>query len=1361
EAGTISVDDGPGAAKSFASVAGDYLYYLSNTALKRTDGTTITTIQFPEAGTTSFHSMHAVGDDLYVIRRTTDDEYKMWVYDKGENWILLKSFKPLYSGSRTGIHNVTPVGGKVFFTFRKSDNMDSNADELWVSDGSVDGTIRLREFTFRSTDGYGYADHFVTDGNYLFFKGGTSSANSLWRSDGTVAGTIKVHDAKILRSFAHIHDLNLPVVSGGKLWFCGGLENEGELWRSDGTTEGTALWADLHPNQSSFPHLLTDAEGSVFFVTHDSNTGLKILWNNSPAPDINVGWDYNTTVFENGGSLSLYGREDCVKQTIIINNTGHKELSFSRIQVTGTEFFLKGALPEYLDPGESINIDVFYNPVPGGPKQAQLSIFSNDEDEPIFTLNVYRNQYPPEKELCSLPDTGLTKILYASRKSEYIILLSNNQISSHLTAPSVVGNLTVPAFAEVPLFELVVGKGDEDNDKFFIEGSLLKAKLSFKQAVKNVYTVRVKATSGALTREDAFSIDVSDSPTPPLPITCTPEFESLSYLFTDLEFNSLGELFALTLEGRILRSQDEGISWEFIDTGNWGYLRRVFFKNNTGYILGDYVFLKSVDHGANWFEVQLPTPSTQYFDSPRTGYFFTESEGFLTGGDGEIIYTTDGGQHWEQKISSGYGSFNHPWFFDNKIGIAIQDGRNIVRTTDGGETWATLSVPSTSWSPLFTSLSFLNNNVGFLTTFQEAFKTSDGGLTWQVIPGVSGSSIEGIEFFDATNGFIYGGNAALLFQTKDGGLTWDRVFENYGLGHIRSVERSQTGKIFLAHSDDSGTTRALNVSDDDGATWRVLQELSDDDFRRIDFATEDVGYLFNTSAAFKTVDRGITWNRLDWDRPIYSAYFFNETDALLSDRFVIYKTTDGGATMDEVLVTSEDPDNYLPVGALYGVDKNVIFSCSAYALYRSVNGGNDWELMNDQSFANWQVQFLSATLGYRMESGGGVQKTTDGGATWVDVYIRQPDASDYYRAIFFINEYVGYKGGKQISKTTDGGITWSTIVRSFEVEIVGLHFMDALHGYTWGGTKIIYETRDGGLTWTAISFRNNNSDEMFSVQFKHGNIYMAGKKGFVGQISNPGMKPLQPGYLVGKDIVCAGDIELYNLPFNYSGTYQWNISDGTLSATGSSATVHFPAAGDYVFTVKNFNECGISETRTHTVKAVALPLPEISGADFIESAERAALYEIENAEEELVYTWIAVGSEGFESEEQTRIAVNWDADAESTGVFVVATDTLHGCRTRGELPVTVEILLGTDDEVSSYIQVHPNPTSGDVFIQSQVPNKLYLKVTDILGRDYDQWELQPFQETSMSLRSLPAGLYILEMHDGADKKKIIKRIIKK
>ena len=278
-------DAGAGGSRiNWVTVAGDYLYYFkAGNTLHRTDGINITSITFPESATTYLECIYAAGDDLYIVRSAGDNQHKMWVYDDDAgNWVLLKSFQALSSGPNVGIHNITPVSDKMFFSFRKSTNKDSNSDELWISDGTINGTIRLREFTFKSTEIYSYADHFVAQGNLLFFKAGGSAGNSLWRSDGTVEGTIKIHDAKITR--ANDHDLNLPAVAGGSLWFCGSIQEDSELWNSDGTPAGTVLWANLHPTQRSFPHLITNAGALVYFVTKDSNTGIKTLWKHGISP---------------------------------------------------------------------------------------------------------------------------------------------------------------------------------------------------------------------------------------------------------------------------------------------------------------------------------------------------------------------------------------------------------------------------------------------------------------------------------------------------------------------------------------------------------------------------------------------------------------------------------------------------------------------------------------------------------------------------------------------------------------------------------------------------------------------------------------------------------------------------------------------------------------------------------------------------------------------------------------------------------------------------------------------------------------------------------------------------------------------
>src|SRR5262245_47089378 len=87
---------------------------------------------------------------------------------------------------------------------------------------------------------------------------------------------IAVDDPELLLDI-NLEPTGLPVQrfseSGGRLFFtAGGFEGE-ELWTSDGTAAGTVLVKDINPSGTAQPDLLTDVNGTLFFVAYDGVNG--------------------------------------------------------------------------------------------------------------------------------------------------------------------------------------------------------------------------------------------------------------------------------------------------------------------------------------------------------------------------------------------------------------------------------------------------------------------------------------------------------------------------------------------------------------------------------------------------------------------------------------------------------------------------------------------------------------------------------------------------------------------------------------------------------------------------------------------------------------------------------------------------------------------------------------------------------------------------------------------------------------------------------------------------------------------------------------------------------------------------------
>ena len=131
-------------------------------------------------------------------------------------------------------------------------------------------------------------------------------------------------------------------------------------------------------------------------------------------------------------------------------------------------------------------------------------------------------------------------------------------------------------------YSFASGIGDEDNYQFLLDGDQLKADWTFDFAVKQVYVVRIKASTPESSKEEFFIIEVMDTPAEPVGTPCTDVFESMGYGYTDIQVVSSGQLFTITNDGKILRSLNSGMTWQPLNTARWGRLNSIFFKGSSG-----------------------------------------------------------------------------------------------------------------------------------------------------------------------------------------------------------------------------------------------------------------------------------------------------------------------------------------------------------------------------------------------------------------------------------------------------------------------------------------------------------------------------------------------------------------------------------------------------------------------------------------------------------------------------------------------------------------------------------------------------------------------------------------------------------
>ena len=174
-----------------------------------------------------------------------------------------------------GYRGLIDVGGTLFF-ISKTDRVDA----LWRSDGTPDGTVRIKRFPDLDSRGREAGPtNMAAIGDTLFF---TANDGELWKSDGTTAGTVLVRDIGAGGDDDYYYGPTNLTVVGETLYFTGddgtGAESE-ELWRSDGTPGGTVVVKDIHPGDDVHdgPSRLT-AFGDTLYFTADDGVHGRELW---------------------------------------------------------------------------------------------------------------------------------------------------------------------------------------------------------------------------------------------------------------------------------------------------------------------------------------------------------------------------------------------------------------------------------------------------------------------------------------------------------------------------------------------------------------------------------------------------------------------------------------------------------------------------------------------------------------------------------------------------------------------------------------------------------------------------------------------------------------------------------------------------------------------------------------------------------------------------------------------------------------------------------------------------------------------------------------------------------------------------
>ncbi|MEO7522998.1 MAG: hypothetical protein ABIT58_02830 [Ferruginibacter sp.] len=290
------------------------------------------------------------------------------------------------------------------------------------------------------------------------------------------------------------------------------------------------------------------------------------------------------------------------------------------------------------------------------------------------------------------------------------------------------------------------------------------------------------------------------------------------------------------------------------------------------------------------------------------------------------------------------------------------------------------------------------------------------------------------------NGNNGGSSAVLLPDTLSAG--WTKI-TSLPVENFRDILFTDTQNGFAV--SDNGIYKSSNG----GTDWSKINSSSN--LVAIGAANSNRAcFVNNDFPVYVTQDGGSNFSQASYVYPgggtvgFYDCFFTDANNCYFSSRQYAWKSIDGGLTLDTLFRFS----TVSSTSSLFFLNNTEGWLLRQDGLYKTLDGGDSWIVDTSLTNAYGSIDFPDSNIGY-FSFYGTVNKTTDGGVTWVPVY---QTGTDSFTSIDFVNADEGYIGfNNKICKTIDGGNTWTVVVALGNEIVSKIFFSDAGHG--WASTS--------------------------------------------------------------------------------------------------------------------------------------------------------------------------------------------------------------------------------------------------------------------------------------------------------------------
>ena len=411
------------------------------------------------------------------------------------------------------------------------------------------------------------------------------------------------------------------------------------------------------------------------------------------------------------------------------------------------------------------------------------------------------------------------------------------------------------------------------------------------------------------------------------------------------------------------------------------------------------------------------------------------TSGVVLAGTGAGIYrTANGGGSWELVPGPPAEAIEEIAFDPTAPATvyAVSFSGWIGKSTNGGASWQALGGPASSQRPQAVTVDPTHGATVYVGTLDDGvYKSEDGGATWtERNEGLLNLHVSAIVVSPTEPSNVYVGiDNGGAFLSTDGGASWETFNNNLQGTGVNALAADSDGRVYLANS--LGVWALLEGG---FPGWGLLEAVPNPN--ALDVGPGDPGILWVGFGQLPQTQGGVAFAE---DR---STFFLAPFDGL------------NGVTIASLAIDPADPTRILTAGTMTG--------------WVSDDGGGTWTPGSTPGFG-LSLAFDPQAPGVVYEGvAGGVQKSSDGGASWAVASTGLP-ANPLVRALLDLPGSAGVLlAGTTagVYRTADAGANWAAPGTAVPTVVFSLA-RDPSSPTIWAGAEDgVYRSTDEGVTWS-------------------------------------------------------------------------------------------------------------------------------------------------------------------------------------------------------------------------------------------------------------------------------------------------------